>query len=180
MDWVPWGIWELIKGQEQLSHEERQTELGLFGLEKRKLRGNLFIGYKYLMGWYEEGRTSSQIPTGWEAMGTHSSTGNSIWNKKTLLYCKVGQTLAQVSQRRCGVSVCGDTQKPWGHGLGGNVVADPALRRMAGDRQMISRDPTSTIMCFCSLISKFLCTWTALYQESKSIPAHITGNRQWY
>ena len=50
----------MIKGQDQLSYEERQRDLGPFRLEKRKLRGNLVGGYKYLMGGYEEGRASSQ------------------------------------------------------------------------------------------------------------------------
>jgi len=31
----------MIKGQEQLSYGERMSELGLFGLEKRSLRGVL-------------------------------------------------------------------------------------------------------------------------------------------
>lgn len=41
--------------------------------------------------------------------------------------CEGGQTLEQAANRGCGVSICGDSQNPTGHGPGQPVLADHAL-----------------------------------------------------
>lgn len=116
------------------------------------------------MGWYEEGRASAQIPTGWEAMGTYSSTGNSIWNKKTLFLLLGWPNTGTGSPERLWSLHLWRYPKAMRIWFWVECSSWCCLKKGGRGRlHDLQRSlPTSTVMCCCALISKLICTWTAL------------------
>ena len=89
----------MIKGLEHLPYEEWLRELGLFSLEKRRLRRDFIAAFQYLKGAYKQ--EGSQL---FERVDNSRTNGNGKEGRfrldvKGKFFTKSGKVLEQAAQR---------------------------------------------------------------------------------
>ncbi|PKU43997.1 hypothetical protein llap_5716 [Limosa lapponica baueri] len=102
---------KMTRGLEHLSYEERLRDLGLFGLEKRRLREDLINTYKYLKGGCQ-GKGASLFSVG--PRDRTRGNGHKLEHKKFHLNMRRNFFTLRVAEHRNrrggGVSISGDIQ----------------------------------------------------------------------
>ena len=96
-----------MKGLEQKCYGEQLREMGLFHLEKRRLRGDWLFYNTLKRGCSEVGDCFFSLLTQ-EVMASSCARGGSDW---IFLLRKSGDALAQAAQRGGGVTVPGGIQE---------------------------------------------------------------------
>ena len=125
---------KMIRGLEHLAYEDRLRELGLFSLEKRKLRADLIVAFQYLKGAY---RKDGEGPFPRECSDKTKGNGFKLKEGRFRLDIrKGGETMEQVAQRSCGCPLPGSVHGQVGRGFEqpGLVEGVPAHGRGAGTR----------------------------------------------
>ena len=117
----------MIRGLQHLPYKDRLRELGLFRLEKRRLRGDLIAAFQYLKGAYkQEGRQLFERgdKSRTRANGFKLKEGRFRLDVRGKFFTMSGEVLERAARRSCGCPVPGGVQGQvgWGPGQPGLVL----------------------------------------------------------
>jgi len=166
----------MMRGLEHLSYEESLRELGLFSLEKRRLRGDLVNAYKYLKGGCQEDGTRlfSVVPS-----ASRGGNGHKLKHRKLHMNMRKNFFPVRVTEhwnRLPRVSFSGVIQTLPGQGPVQSALGGPASA--GGWTKMIPRGPFQPLP-FCDSLITFsvedLLLITATTSESDSALVRLRG-----
>jgi len=149
---------KMIRGLEHLPYEERLRDLGLFSLEKRRLRGDHINVYKYLRcGRQRDLANLFSVICGDRTRGKGHKTEHRKFRtnmRKNFFAVRLMEHWNRLAQGGCGVSFSGDIQGP-----SGRLPGQPALRNLLWQGgwtrwsfEVPSNPFNSVILWFCDII----------------------------
>ena len=148
----------MMRGLEYLSYEERPRELGLFSLNKRRLREDAYKCLQISEGWVSRGWGQALFSGAqWQDKGQWAQTEAQevpSEHEEELLRSEGDGALSQAAQWCCGVSFSGDIQDLPGQGPLQSALGNPAWE---GRLDWVTHRGPLQPRTFCDSVKSLLC-----------------------